>query len=155
MKNDCNLPVLTKGVYIQEESKELNFNSNFPTLYSVPKSLPRHLGEARSIMRGHDLTQISPIQLLELSNELFQSNLIGFEDFATIALQPELNPGQYLKDRGAPPNPVLPKNIIQDFHDQLALEKAKKSPQLLVQKLEQTTSLLENLQSLNTTFIKA
>lgn len=105
--------------------------------------------QVMSIMNEYDLRNISPIQMAELCNALYKEGILEFDDFVAISFQPELNPEQYLMTHGKYPNPVAPKNIIEQYQSQLEIEIKCGSSSSSLAKLRRAINIFESLHSLS------
>ena len=101
--------------------------------------------QVQGLAQEYDVRNMSPKQMSQMSQQLFDSGLISFEDHALLSFQPEMN---YETQQILPGNPEQPKDFIQQWEEQRQFH-LKEGNHNFAQKDQKMLNLLQNLESLN------
>lgn len=75
---------------------------------------------------GHDVRQLSPREMVSLSQDLYMRGIVNFDEYAALAFQPELHP-KYDQTIGAltgePAEPDRKRDFIAYWEDRMAFER--------------------------------
>lgn len=73
------------------------------------------------VARKYDVRNMSPRDMAAMSQELYQSGAISFQDHALLAFQPELSPEFNKTLAGSPGKPDAPRDFIAQWETQLQI----------------------------------
>ncbi|AJQ92982.1 hypothetical protein [Gynuella sunshinyii] len=105
-------------------------------------------GKATEIMSRYDLTQISANDAVSLSDELYQSGVISFQQHSFLSFQPELGKADNVPAGWTNGNADAPGNLIADWENELSLKQSFGADETSLQSTQQMVDLLHYLDSL-------
>ncbi|WP_428241478.1 hypothetical protein [Gynuella sp.] len=106
------------------------------------------VGKATEIMSRYDLTQISANDAVSLSDELYQSGVISFQQHSFLSFQPELGKADNVPDGWVTGNADAPGNLIADWENELSLKQRFGADENSLKSTRQVVDLLHYLDSL-------
>ena len=105
-------------------------------------------GKATEIMSRYDLTRISASDAVSLSEELYQSGVISFQQHSFLSFQPELGKADNVPAGWINQNADAPRNLIAEWEKELSLKESFGADERSLKSTRQMVDLLHYLDSL-------
>lgn len=109
-----------------------------------------------NIAQHYDVTNISPKEMAEMSQQLFDSGNITLKQHSMLSFQPELNPSYNstigkMTDTIAQPD--VPRNFLGEWKDLLEHQMNNGYPEHIIQNTKEVVSILDNLNALRSSLL--
>ena len=101
--------------------------------------------QVQGLAQEYDVRNMSPKQMSQMSQQLFDNGLISFEDHALLSFQPEMN---YETQQVLPSKPNETRDFIRQWEQQKELHLNQGNTQF-AQRDQKILNVLNNLQSLS------
>lgn len=109
-----------------------------------------------SIAQNYDVTNISPKEMAEMSQQLFDSGNITLKQHSMLSFQPELNPS-YSSTIGKMTNkigqPDVPRNFLGEWKDLLEHQIKNGYPEHIIQNTKEVVFILDNFKTLRSSLV--
>lgn len=103
-----------------------------------------------SIMQQYNLRDITPRQMVDMSQQLHDNGLISLKEHAQLSFQPEINLENYQQVMGSEAKPDLPRDYISEWEERLSVQRSTGTPPAITKETERMVKLLDTLQSMHT-----
>ncbi len=115
-----------------------------------------NIGTASDIAKKYDVENISPRDMATMSQILYDSGMISFQNHALLSFQPELNPdfdstiGKMTDTIGQPDAPI---NFLKEWKDRLEQEIKDGYPEHMIKNTKEVVSILDNFDALRNSLL--
>lgn len=106
------------------------------------------INTGQEIMARYNIQDASPKEIATMSLELFDNEVISFEEHAMLSFQPELNSEQYQEIFGKVAEPDVARDFISEWQSKLNEQRSSGTPLEFSKKTQEMIHLLNNLQGL-------
>lgn len=106
------------------------------------------VNKGQEVMSRYNIEHASPREIADMSLELYEGNVISFEEHSRLSFQTELHREQYQEMYGEAPQPDNPRDYIVEWQNKLDSQRASGTPREFTLKTVDMIGLLNNLQSL-------
>lgn len=134
-------------------SNSSNFSKNIGQTEEKTQAdaLRESINIVSSVAQKYDVKNISPREMAQMSQELFDNNSISLKNHAFISFQPELNPsyndtiGKFTHTTAQPDNP---RNFLDEWKVRLEEQLKSGASNEIINNTKEVVSILDNLDML-------
>ena len=126
-----------------------NTSANAGVAVTTGNTVSNNINTVSNIAQKYDVKNISPREMINMSQELYESGIISFKTYAFMSFQIEVLDPNYNNTTGGFTNtiakPDQPRDFLEEWQDRLQKQKGSGLSAEIIKNTKDVVAVLENL----------